>query len=236
MSSRVLRGGAEKGASRQPGETAPPISFESIAWRKPANAAQAVAGGARPRESTPANAQQAAADLEKAMEARAAAFYQQGFAAGETAGSQRANAKLEPVLAGLSAVINELAGTRRRFRNEAEEATVGLAIAIARRLLNRELATDPEAILGLVKAAFQKCDARETYKLRLSAADVEAVRGNRGLIALPPAVEIIADAGLTRGSAVFETSRGELDASVDTQLAEIEQGFADILHRRTHLP
>ena len=38
---------------------------------------------------------------------------------------------------------------------------------------------------------------------------------------------------LTQGSAVFETSRGELDASVDTQLAEIERGLTDVLERRS---
>jgi len=54
-----------------------------------------------------------------------------------------------------------------------------LAITIARRVLNREMATDPESILGLVKAAFQRCDARETYRLRVSPTDAEVVRENR---------------------------------------------------------
>ena len=109
---------------------------------------------------------------------------------------------------------------------------MALAIAIARRVLHRELATDPEAILGLVKAAFQRCDARETYRLRVSPTDAEVVRENREPLRLPPAVEIVSDAGLARGSAIFETSRGELDASAATQLAEIERGFADVLAMR----
>jgi flagellar assembly protein FliH len=90
--------------------------------------------------------------------------------------------------------VNELGGLRRRFRAEAEEATVALAITIARRVLNREMATDPEAILGLVKAAFQRCDARETYRLRVSPTDAEVVRENREPLRLPPAVEIVSDA------------------------------------------
>jgi flagellar assembly protein FliH len=100
-----------------------------------------------------------------------------------------------------------------------------LAITIARRVLNREMATDPEAILGLVKAAFQRCDARETYRLRVSPTDAEVVRENREPLRLPPAVEIVSDAGLARGSAIFETSRGELDASAATQLAEIREAL-----------
>ena len=49
---------------------------------------------------------------------------------------------------------------------------------------------------------------------------------------LPPAVEVSADASLTRGSVIFETSRGDLDASLDTQFIEIERGLTDVLKRR----
>jgi len=31
---------------------------------------------------------------------------------------------------------------------------------------------------------------------------------------------------------IFETSRGDLDASIDTQLGEIERGLADVVRRR----
>ena len=171
-------------------------------------------------------------ELQKEIEVRTAGAYQQGLTAGEAAAAQRAQARLEPVLAGLQGVIAELTAMRKQFRAQAEADTVTLAVAIARRVLNRELATDPEAILGLVKAAFHKCDARETHKLRVSTPDAEAIREQRARLSLPPALEIVADGGLVRGSAIFETSRGDLDASVDAQLGEIERGLADVLRRR----
>jgi flagellar assembly protein FliH len=174
----------------------------------------------------------AAPGRDREIEARAAAAYQQGLAAGEAAATQRVQARLEPQLAALSAIVDELAGMRKKFRGEAEEATVKLALAIARRVLHRELVMDPDALLGLVKAAFQKCDARDTHKLRLSPQDVELIREHREPLNLPLAVEIAADASLTRGSVIFETSRGELDASFDTQFVEIERGLADVLKRR----
>jgi len=158
--------------------------------------------------------------------------YQQGFAAGEAAGAKRASERLEPALAALSATVQDLAGTRKRFRAEAEQDTVKLAISIARRVLHRELATDPEAILGLVIVAFQKLNARETHRLRVSPQDAATIQENRARLEFPPGLEIVTDGSLRRGSAVFETSRGELDASVDTQLAEIDRGFADIMRRR----
>jgi flagellar assembly protein FliH len=171
-------------------------------------------------------------DLQKEIETRTAAAYQQGLSAGEAAANQRAQARLDPILTGLNGVIADLTGMRKHFRAQAEADTVSLAVAIARRVLNRELATDPEAMLGLVKAAFHKCDARETHKLRVSPQDAGAIRDQRERLNLPPALEVIEDGGLLRGSAIFETSRGDLDASVDAQLGEIERGLADVLRRR----
>jgi flagellar assembly protein FliH len=176
------------------------------------------------------------ADLERQTEARVKAAYQQGQAAGAQSAAQeatqRAAQRIEPAILSLNAVCGELAGIRKRFRAEAEEDTVKLAIAIARRVLRREIATDPDALLGLIKAAFQKLNARETNRLRVSGADAASIQEHRAKLDLPPGLEIATDASLPPGSAVFETSRGDLDASVDTQLSEIERGFTDIMRRR----
>lgn len=188
---------------------------------------------AAPQKTQAAGVEDRSAEIERQMEARAKAAYQQGLAAGEQAAGQRAAQRMEPSIAGLNGVVTELASIRKRFRNEAEEDTVKLAIAIAQRVLRRELGTDPDAILGLVKAAFQKLNARETHRLRVSERDAKTIQEHRGRLDLPPGLEISGDASLPPGSAIFETSRGDLDASVDTQLAEIERGFTDIMRRRS---
>ena len=210
MSSKVVRSGDRDAAL-------------ATAWRPPqrGGAAQIYAGA------------QFDADLNREMEARAKAAYQQGFAAGQASGIQQASERIEPAAAALNRVAAELATFRKKFRADAEEDTVKLAIAIARRVLHREVATDPEAILGLVIAAFQKLNARETQRLRLAPSDAAIVAEHRAKFDFPQAVEIAADPSLPAASAVFETSRGELDASVDTQLAEIERGFADLVKRRS---
>ena len=195
------------------------VAAEPIAWRQSGPSA-------RPRVFD------FRGDPEGAAEARIQAAFEQGHAAGEAAGAQRAAQRLDPVFSGLSSVIQELAAIRPRLRQEAEEDTVRLAVAIARRVLYRELATDPDAILGLVKAAFSKLNARETNRLRVSPADAAVIQESRARRDLPENLEIYPDASLAQGSAVFETSRGDLDASVDTQLAEISRGLADVMRRR----
>jgi flagellar assembly protein FliH len=158
--------------------------------------------------------------------------YQRGFAEGQATGKEQAAAELKPVVDRMAQTLAELTTVRSRLRREAEKDLLKLAIAIARRVLHRELATDPEAILGLVMAASQKLNARETRRLRVSPADAALLEQNRGRLEMPAGLEIVADVSLGAGSAIFETSRGELDASVDTQLSEIDRGFADVMRRR----
>jgi flagellar assembly protein FliH len=214
MSSRVIR--------PESGVDAPPIVWRATGtpFTQTREAGKAPAPEAR------------ATEAQQESQARVRAAYNQGLAAGETAARERAQQKLDPVLHGLNTMIAELASLRKRVRVEAEDDAVKLAIAIARRVLYRELATDPEAILGLVKAAFSKLNARETQRLRLTSADAALVQEHRAKLQIPPGLEIAADGSLTPGSAIFETSRGDLDASIETQLAEIDRGLTDTLKRR----
>jgi len=139
---------------------------------------------------------------------------------------------MNPTIAAFQKIVDELAGQGRRLRGEGERDMVKLAVAIARRILRREIALDPEVVLGLVKAAFAKLESRETHRLRVSPSDAALLREHRQSLSLPPAVEIVDDGSLSQGSAIFETARGNLDASIDTQLGEIERGLADIVRSR----
>jgi flagellar assembly protein FliH len=44
-------------------------------------------------------------------------------------------------------------------------------------------------------------------------------------------IEVLADSRLEPGAVIFETARGNLDASIETQLQEIQRGLSDRLHR-----
>jgi flagellar assembly protein FliH len=168
---------------------------------------------------------------EKVREARTA-----GQREGETAGRARGAAEVQPVIERLARTIEELGGMRARLRREAEADTLKLALAIARRVLRRELAIDPEALHGLVLAALEKLEGQEVCRVRLNPAQAGAVTEwlrRSGSPAGGAGIEVTADASCAPGTAVFETARGSLDASVETQLQEIERGLADCLRRRS---
>ncbi len=167
-------------------------------------------------------------ELESMVETRAKEAYVRGSREAE----QQANARIEPAIQRFAAGAHDLAATRSRARREAEEDVVMLAVAIARKLLHREIAVDPESLLGLVKAALQRIDARELHRIRVNPEDAPALEQALNGPGSQRRIEISIDQSLERGAAVFETTRGNLDASIDTQLKEIERGFLDLVKAR----
>jgi len=188
-----------------------------------------------PRES-PAVAQQHpdpnnGPDIERQMNERAQAAHKKGLTEGEAAGRQQATAQFNSALEKISRTVAEIASLKPRLHHEAEEDVVKLAIGIARRILYREITTDPTALVGLVRAALDKLDGREVQRLRANPQDAPVLQQQLQQIGMPRKIDVVADASLQRGSAIFETTQGSLDASAETQLNEIDRGFTDLLKR-----
>lgn len=118
------------------------------------------------------------------------------------------------------------------MRRQLEEDLVHLAVAVARRILHRELSVDPEALGGIVRAVLDRMDAREVHRLRVHPADAPYVEKRLSEWQTPPAMSIERDASLERGAIVLETARGSVDASIETQLREIDRGFTDLVRRQ----
>jgi len=155
--------------------------------------------------------------------------YQRGFAEGNGVGKEQAAVEARPLLERLSKSLAELAALRPRMRREAEQDLVKLSIAIARRVLHRELTLDPESIGGLIRVALDKLESRELSKVRVHPDHAAAIRAMLDRITSVK-VELIPDPALNKGDVLFETAHGALDASVDAQLREIERGLTDRLH------
>jgi flagellar assembly protein FliH len=208
MSSKLHRGGVE--AEPIAWNNVAPLS--SLAGYGSSNGAAAFTGGDQPDQ-------------------RVNAAFERGVEEGQAAARQEAGGQLDAAYERLARTIEELSGLRSRFRHEAEEDVVALALSIARRILHRELTMAPDALLGLVKAALEKIEVREVNRVRVRPEDAAMVQQHLEKMGLPRRVEVIGDPGLARGAAIFDSSRGALDVSVETQLAEIERGFADVVRR-----
>lgn len=148
---------------------------------------------------------------------------------GNSAARQALSERLESELAKAARLIQELTAAGPRLRQCAEEDLVRLAVAIARRVLHRETTVDPDALTGLVKAAFSRLDQRDILQARTDPSSEAAMLRILNMVDGKHRIKLVVDAGLRPGSLILDTSRGYLDASVETQLDEIERGFIDIV-------
>jgi flagellar assembly protein FliH len=156
----------------------------------------------------------------------------EGQRLGEQQGREQALAQVEPVMARLLRTIEDLSATRDAFRREAEEDIVRLSLGIARRVVHREVSIDHTVLVGVIRAALDKIGARELHRVLVSPGDQAAIAAGLDSLKLNRRIDVVADANLERGAVLFETIKGSLDASLETQLDEIERGLIDALDRR----
>ena len=205
-------------------------------WMWPAAPGQAPApgaasGGADDGAGQAARDTRRLAALERQVARQAQEARETGYREGEAAGRTQAAAELRPALEKLARGIREIAGLRPQIVSQAAADLVDLSLGIARRILHRQLSVDPGALEGLVSGALQKLAAQEICRLRIHPDLEPGVRqalAGEGRASLP----VIADGTLERGAILLETARGKLDASLETQLAEIGRGLADRLPER----
>jgi flagellar assembly protein FliH len=204
-------------------------TVEAMVWQPLNGAAIHAARSSSDASPDAAALQRHVADLERAMEVRLKQATDAALQEGARRGREEASAEIQPVIQRLTSSAVDLSNLRDRVRRQAETDLVKLALAIAKRVMHRELAIDPDAMQGIVRTALDRLQNREVDRLRVHPSHVGSVRTCLEEAGRAPAMEVVGDPSLYCGAAIFETSLGELDASVDSQLREIERGFADKL-------
>jgi len=114
-----------------------------------------------------------------------------------------------------------------RLAEQARADALELAFMIARRILEREIHTDPLALLSLIRSAIVRAGEANQITLRLSAADAGALRvagqdASVGSFSLAK-VTVVADPNLAPGDCIVETNLGTVDGRLSTRLAEMRE-------------
>jgi flagellar assembly protein FliH len=165
------------------------------------------------------------AETDKRIQDAAAAARREG----EKTARESLASNLNAEIARLKQLSDQVLGSAPALRKQAEADLVRLAIAIARRILHREISIDSEALLGLTKAALSKIDQREIHRIRTHPENVPLLERVLDQGRSRGRIEISGDGRLDRGALIIDTVRGQLDASVETHLEEIERGFIDLV-------
>jgi flagellar assembly protein FliH len=209
------------------------VELTPVSWRLAAPAAPADQPyGTLLERGEAARLRARVAELEASLEAKPRQAYEAGVRAGEESARRELESEVRETVQQLADTMAGVAGMRAETIRRAEADTVRLSIEIARRVLHRELSVDGSALEALIKAALEKLQSQEVYRVRVHPDQEKLVRACLDQTGRGQAIAVVNDPVQPRGGAIFEISRGALDASVETQLAEIERGLIDQLEAR----
>jgi type III secretion protein L len=202
---RIVKGG---------GRLSPPGGNGGAARRLPAEVHAAV----QRARGVLAAAEAEARRIREAAEAES----QRVVAAAEEAGRQEGLARAAVALAAAAA-------ERDRLLASAEPELVRLALAVASRVVAREVALDMGVVTRIASEALEAARERCQVVVRVAPADAAALRAEepRLLQALGRArsVEIREDPAIGRGGVVVETEAGTVDARIETRLETLRRAL-----------
>jgi len=157
----------------------------------------------------------------------------EGFSQGEAQARAAAAQLIEQERAALLSALQDFENCRDDYFRRVETEVVGLALAIARKVLQREAQMDPLLLAGVVRVALDQMQAGSRVVLRTSAESVDLWRAfceqhYHG----KQTVEVVADDGLEAHHCVLQAEVGNSEINLNSQLQDIESGFFDLLRER----
>jgi len=133
------------------------------------------------------------------------------------------------VLDALSTMTGMIPLIRKDIVAKTEEQIVKLALAIAEKIINQEVATSKEVILGVLKGVLKNISETEGMKIRLNPQDFRHIMEARKdfLRSIDGVRNVVfeEDVSIKRGGAVVETMFGEVDARLESQINEIKEAM-----------
>jgi len=184
-------------------------------------AAQRVTGAGLP--STPAMAPaSASASVPPALEQE---IFAKGFAQGQQAGAAAAQQETAALAKKLAATLDDLMRVRNEMIRHTEKQMVQLALAVARRVVHREVSIDAGLLVTMMRVALERVSDAARVTVRLNPIDHKSVLAVHDGAVVSDQVTLTADPRVVRGGCRVESEYGEIDAGVDAQIEEIARAL-----------
>lgn len=151
--------------------------------------------------------------------------YEKGFAQGEKDGLELGRKRIDTLVRQITNLLEDLQNQREVLYQSCEREMLQLVLSISKKVLRHELRLNDEVVLSTLKEASKYVMDQQKIVLRLNPADVQLLESR--FEQCPPigkgarAVTMIRDTSLTRGGCVIETSFGDIDGTIETQMDQI---------------
>lgn len=121
---------------------------------------------------------------------------------------------------------------RAEYFRSVEREVVQLALAIARKILERETIVDPTLLSALVRIAIDRMQCGSPVRVRIPPEEMEYWGALGQETHSGPKCEVIGDTELRQGECVVETDLGTASFGIEAQLKDIEETFLQLVAHR----
>ena len=147
--------------------------------------------------------------------------YARGFSAGMALGRVEGEEGVRTALTALSGVGSQMRAQERDFARRRERSIEALSMAVARKLIEREVRSDPELLHGLIRKALDLLPPEERLEIRLHPDDLAALREAVEADVLAgrmPSSQWVSDPTIERGGFLVESPHRIIDGRPDVVL------------------
>ena len=157
---------------------------------------------------------------------------EEAYAKGWQEGTKAAREEYEAKLREADAILDKAQEEKWQVVAGSEEEIVRLSVAVARKVINREMETNPEIVADMVKRAIQKATDREELTVRVNPDNLDVTINARDDISQQVKgirkLKVLADPAIAPGGCVVESHNGTVDARIERQMNEIEQALMEV--------
>ena len=153
--------------------------------------------------------------------------YEKGFAQGERDGQELGRKLVETTLEPFHLLLQEMNRLPEDFYRKLEREFLQLILAIVRKILHRDSLLPEETIVETLQAAFRWVAERKKGLIHVSPKDYAYLVAHPDFLPLSmqgeesAGIQLLADPAVQRGGCFLETTYGDIDATLDSQMDQI---------------
>ena len=160
---------------------------------------------------------------------------EKGIVDGQKTGFDLAAQQLEPLVNSLQQGVMQLRNLRQDTYQKIEKEVVDLALAIARKVICREVEMDKEVVVCVAREALARVEDPAKITIKMNPSDLQFISETKyqlsELIGNIDNIKIEAEDNIQSGGCIIETNLGEIDARIEQQLQAVEESFRSALEK-----
>lgn len=159
--------------------------------------------------------------------------YNEGFRCGKEQAASEMQQKINSAAEKAQSILTCAEQEYKESIIEAEQEIINISLAVARKILAREIEENPVVVLPIVKAALEKVRDQDQIIIRVSTDDFELVlqakRDLQMMLGRENVISIVHDHTVNPGGCLIDTPYGTVDASIDSQFQALQQAVKKVM-------